>query len=853
LAVALTVATIPYWEVVLGRRTAMYGDVNDLFVPSYVAVWRQWMHFRLPVWTPNVFAGHSMIGAGQYAVFYPFNALFGVLPAVGAYRVWFLLHLWIATASAFAWIYFLCRSRPGAVVGAVGYSGCGFAVLHLVHSPFVIAVAWLPLVFLGVELVRLRWSAGRALVVAVPLAFIAFGGQPQMFWIAMVGLGAYIGGCAVTRALSVAASIRVALAVAAGIAVASLQLLPMALFSRGSVRPSLSMTGAFELSEHPRNLLTLVFPWIFGGSSLGTAFSAPWHGTGDSQHELGLFAGATIVVLAGIAMVRLRRRPVVGALTALGLLGLLIGLGDATPFGRLFYDVLPLARDFRGWARTMLLLNLALATLAGLGAGHVLRSPARRARVLIAAAAALGLVALALPHIAELRPFLVGGPYGVWARLPPILAVCALAGAVVVARAWRRAGAVLLITVCSLEVLSFAWLAEWRSRSAPRHDLTAFYDRDMPPGFGRPEPMPSGVDRWATDTYGFRMVSLAKDLRGINGYDPLVQRDWADTVAGFVFDGYPSRGELWQPGWLADVLRITTLVLGDNVHPTGAGWHIAAPVPGLGMTRWVRTPRLPEAYLVPATRLASLPAIRLALRRDDTPLTTMALVEDPRAAVIPVPGDAGAAAQAVPADDVLARGHGTLAVHAVTRSLLVLSHDWERGWHATIDGRSAPVFRTNGLTLGVVVPTGHHTVRLAFTPPGLRAGALFAALALVGLAAGGVWARRSSAAVPVQQRVAEQHGGDRAESEEGAEGNRVLGTASLGEDERAADHRAGEETGEEREEHVVVTDPSGVGPDDSRQAHVAEGHSLRVDEMDDEHGQPRAGATDDGPLGGGAV
>jgi len=87
----------------------MYGDVNDLTVPGYVAVWRAIGAGHLPWWTPAVFAGHSMLGAGQYAIFYPFNALFGVLNPVTAYRIWLLLHIWIATAGAFALSYRLFR------------------------------------------------------------------------------------------------------------------------------------------------------------------------------------------------------------------------------------------------------------------------------------------------------------------------------------------------------------------------------------------------------------------------------------------------------------------------------------------------------------------------------------------------------------------------------------------------------------------------------------------------------------------------------------------------------------------------------------------------------------------------
>src|SRR5690349_1631436 len=169
----MAIATIPYWEVVLGRRSAMFGDVNDFAVPAYLSVWRAIRAGHAPWWTPGVFGGHSMLGAGQYAVFYPLNVLFGVLNPVGAYRCWLLLHIWLATAGAFLLCYRLFRSRPGAVVAAVAYSGSGFAVFHLVHTPWIIAMTWMPFAVWGADMVRERWSIGRGAAAAIPVALIA--------------------------------------------------------------------------------------------------------------------------------------------------------------------------------------------------------------------------------------------------------------------------------------------------------------------------------------------------------------------------------------------------------------------------------------------------------------------------------------------------------------------------------------------------------------------------------------------------------------------------------------------------------------------------------------------------------
>jgi hypothetical protein len=729
LGAAIALATLPYWEVLLGSRSAMYGDINDSAVPQYLEVWQAIGDGRWPWWTPGVFAGHSMVGAGQYAVFYPLNAIFGVLEPVTAYRWWLLAHLWIGAAGAFAWSWRRFGSRPGAVVSAVAYSGSGFAVLHLVHAPFVIAVAWLPLVFLGVDAVRERWSTRRAALVAVPLALIAIAGTPQMLWIALAGAAMYAVVLAVVdRGPGLG---RIALATALGVGLGAVQLLPQWRFSRTSQRPSLSMDGAFEHAALPRHLLTFLFPWAFGGSTQGSVFSAPWSG-GDLQHEVGSFAGITIVALAVLAVVRRRREPMVWALLVMSLVAVLIGLGGHTPFGRLFYDVLPLARSFRAWGRTTLLANLALAMLAGLGVRELRRAPERTVVGLAAAVPAIAAVALLLPHLSSLDGALAGGTYGAVARGLPVMFLLGLLAAAAVMALRPRLGAVALVAICSIEVLTFAYPNEWRGQSAPVSALHDFYDQDQAPSFGRPADAPGGVDRWASDTYGFRMVSLVKDLAGINGYDPLLQEDFAKVAGGFAYDGYPTRPDLWQPGWLADVLRVSTLVLGRDTHPTDPGWTRVRDVPEVNMVRWEREPRLPEAYRVGAAEVASLDEIRGALADPATALDTTAYVEDDAAGIagLDAPGRSGR----VTSVDV--RDEGRIVVDAERDSLHVLSHGFESGWHASVDGRSTEVLRTNGLVLGIVVPKGHHVVRVGFHPPGLTSGAVLSVLSLIALIGG---------------------------------------------------------------------------------------------------------------------
>jgi hypothetical protein len=76
-----------------------------------------------------------------------------------------------------------------------------------------------------------------------------------------------------------------------------------------------------------------------------------------------------------------------------------------------------------------------------------------------------------------------------------------------------------------------------------------------------------------------------------------------------------------------------------------------------------------------------------------------------------------------------------VATTTTVRRFLVVSEMYYPGWRAYVDGVETPIFCTNYLFRGVVVPEGTHVVRFVYRPASVFVGATVSALALISVGA----------------------------------------------------------------------------------------------------------------------
>ena len=70
-------------------------------------------------------------------------------------------------------------------------------------------------------------------------------------------------------------------------------------------------------------------------------------------------------------------------------------------------------------------------------------------------------------------------------------------------------------------------------------------------------------------------------------------------------------------------------------------------------------------------------------------------------------------------------------VAATSSALLVVPNNYYPGWSVTVNGKIAPIYRTNWFGMGVPVTAGNSLVRLHFATPGAKAGLWLSAISIL--------------------------------------------------------------------------------------------------------------------------
>ncbi|HUL02686.1 MAG TPA: YfhO family protein [Gemmatimonadales bacterium] len=738
-ALAVAVAFWPFWtgQFLINPSSDMRnGYPFRLFAADYLRAYR-----AFPQWNPYLFGGLPFIGAIGGDVFYPTFLLRLALPVDAGITLGFMIHVALAGVFMFLFLRTLGLEWGAAFVGGAAYMFSG-QVVSLVspgHDGKLFVSALLPLVllFLYQAVVRNDWRRYAYFGALVGLCLLSPHFQATyyvlmaagFFWAFLV----FVGDARPREGLLAApwwrSALLFGLALALAFAVAAIQLVPfrdyLAFAARGAAKEAGDRWAyATSWAMPPEELVNVLWPAFSG------MLDEYWGRNFFKLHSE--YLGAAVLVLATCAGYLRERRRLVWFFVFLAVYGILFALGGHTPFYHIPYAILPGIKLTRAPSIIFFLTSFSVAALAGLGAQALLAAAPTVPKTVFRWWAGVAGVAVVLAFAGAFENIMrgVADPErigAVAASYPAfrvdvvrVLVVILAASALCLARLGGRLSGLRWSILIGVLVLLDLWSVERR------------YIRFGPPA--SESFAPDAVVRMLQADSGLYRVLSLNEYHGLENY---FMAHRIRTVLGYHGNELNRYDELlggkneWRNIGNLNILRLLAVryvivdrPVGDTtvLVPVGSG-----PLTTLdGQTAYVYRVKAadPYAYLV-----------RQALQLGDGQTIPVILNGrfDPRRLMIVPPGEGAgettlptmpdsettpvAVREARPGAFRFELDHPTGAP-----CYLFVSENYYPAWHATVDGKAAPVLRAQYSLLAVPLPAGAHAVELRFSSPAYAQG-----------------------------------------------------------------------------------------------------------------------------------
>jgi hypothetical protein len=762
LLLVAALASLPFVRGLASGHSFYFRDLSRQFFPMRAFVAEGLREGQVRWWDPYTHEGTPVATA---PVAYPPDLLHALAPNEWFFSLLLALHVPLGAVASFALARGFGLGRTAAGGAALVYALGGFSLSSLSLYVHLQAVAWAPLVVLGLQ----RAAAGGPRGLAFGAAALAIAASTTALEIVAQAVVAAailaMAGEGPRRASRFAA----ALLLGAGLAAAPL--VPALTQIEGSARGAGFPVGmVVSYSIHPVSLVqTLVGDWYF---DLSDPFGRFWGDRflGGYPYLLSLYLGAPALALAA-AGASLGGRAA-WAWCGLGLAGVLVSLGPAVGLEHVVEAVPPL-RLFRFPCKAFFAAHLAVAMLAGLGLDALQRGRRRAWTVTASLTLLLGgafvaapaLAALRLPAARWLEQVLFPAEWSPAARAAHLASICddaARGGLIAVALGLTAAMVLARRLAPGRATLAAAVLA-----GADLLRTGAGLNPMVSPDFYGPSPESVTLAR-EVRLGGGRLFTCEPEFssafqqargrvnRGVDVWTMAAYRELLLPCFHLRF-AVPTAYSLDLTG-----LVPTNRVLDDHalscralegllprLRAAGVAWVLSAdPLshPELRSERVLRPARVAPLDLHAYALAAPLP--RFFVASSVRPASSAAAAE----AIAREPGFQAASGVAVEGIETATSGTGgrvlevratpgriELLAVAERPSVVVVREAHAPGWSAEVDGVRQSVLRADGRHCAVAIPAGSSRVSLRYRPPGL--GIALAASALGAVALGVLWAR----------------------------------------------------------------------------------------------------------------
>lgn len=707
--------------------------------------WRRLGH--VPLWNPEIFGGMPYVGAlGTGDILYPTALLRLVLPTATVINLGFVLHYILAGVFTYLFLRRLCVSWSGAVVGGLAYQLSGLVASYVQpgHDAKLAVTALLPLALLGLVVgMREHRVWGFALVtLAVGLSVLTQHVQVTYYMLIAAGLFAlYLLFDAPGPLTSRLAPLGLALgAVVVGFGVAAVQLLPAFVHLPLSPRAT-GLSSGFEGST------SYAIPWVHVPEFFLKQFvgwgASYWGSNPIKLHSE--YLGLPVVALAILGAGQGQDRRLRLWLGAIGLLFLLISLGAATPFYRIWWTLMPYVKQMRAPGMAFFVDAFIVSVFAGFGIARLEHSGGlgnTHVRAWFVVAGAVGLLALAgafsgLAHaLAALRQSSVQRADITLGALTSAIALAAVA-----AITWGRtrgripplAWVLGLVAVIGGDLWVNAkpfWVYTNAHRELYRPDAVTAHIRAAP---GPTRALDLGLLLGGSGPVYPGAVLMALDVPQLLGVHGLEIRYFDDLLGGR--NVWRNLGDLH----LWDLFAVRWVIVPANAQgldsiPGFARVLNAAPTSaGTPANLFERTMPAPYVRVLPAAVKVDSAQIVATLADPRMAYDRVVLLDGrdpfPTVAVTALP--APSAARAAVTHWEPGRLSITLDPAPSAASYAVVAENWYPDWRATVDGAPAPVLRGDWTLITVPIPAGATRIELTFRSRAFAWGVAITSISLV--------------------------------------------------------------------------------------------------------------------------